>query len=101
MVNIGRNQECPCGSGLKYKKCCGKPAPKQFQFNLNQVVTCLVKEFGGEVNISLGLMQSIPPELRIVFKVVGDKLNVKLVKKTDEKSEPTILLPPERKLITP
>ena len=22
-VKIGRNQSCPCGSGLKYKKCCG------------------------------------------------------------------------------
>jgi len=22
---IGRNQPCPCGSGRKYKKCCGKP----------------------------------------------------------------------------
>lgn len=21
---IGRNQQCPCGSGKKYKKCCGK-----------------------------------------------------------------------------
>ncbi|MNC59100.1 hypothetical protein D3C75_1088860 [compost metagenome] len=21
---IGRNDPCPCGSGLKYKKCCGK-----------------------------------------------------------------------------
>ncbi|GAH81933.1 unnamed protein product, partial [marine sediment metagenome] len=21
---IGRNSPCPCGSGLKYKKCCGK-----------------------------------------------------------------------------
>jgi SEC-C motif domain protein len=20
----GRNQDCPCGSGLKYKRCCGK-----------------------------------------------------------------------------
>ena len=20
---IGRNEPCPCGSGLKYKKCCG------------------------------------------------------------------------------
>jgi len=20
---IGRNDPCPCGSGLKYKKCCG------------------------------------------------------------------------------
>lgn len=22
MAKIGRNQPCPCGSGLKYKKCC-------------------------------------------------------------------------------
>lgn len=20
---VGRNERCPCGSGLKYKKCCG------------------------------------------------------------------------------
>lgn len=24
-AKIGRNQPCPCGSGKKYKKCCGKP----------------------------------------------------------------------------
>lgn len=24
---IGRNDHCPCGSGLKYKKCCGKTDP--------------------------------------------------------------------------
>ena len=24
MPNIGRNDPCPCGSGKKYKKCCGK-----------------------------------------------------------------------------
>lgn len=23
---VGRNDPCPCGSGLKYKKCCGAPA---------------------------------------------------------------------------
>ncbi len=22
--NVGRNETCPCGSGKKYKKCCGK-----------------------------------------------------------------------------
>lgn len=25
---IGRNDPCPCGSGKKYKKCCGKETPK-------------------------------------------------------------------------
>lgn len=24
VTKIGRNEACPCGSGLKYKKCCGK-----------------------------------------------------------------------------
>lgn len=23
---VGRNDACPCGSGRKYKKCCGKSA---------------------------------------------------------------------------
>ena len=23
-LDVGRNDPCPCGSGLKYKKCCGK-----------------------------------------------------------------------------
>ena len=23
---VGRNDLCPCGSGKKYKKCCGDPA---------------------------------------------------------------------------
>jgi hypothetical protein len=22
-VKIGRNEDCPCGSGMKYKNCCG------------------------------------------------------------------------------
>lgn len=27
---VGRNDPCPCGSGLKYKKCClSKPAPEK------------------------------------------------------------------------
>ena len=25
-MKIGRNQPCPCGSGKKFKKCCGLPA---------------------------------------------------------------------------
>ena len=26
---ISRNEDCPCGSGLKYKHCCGKSGPKK------------------------------------------------------------------------
>lgn len=25
----GRNEPCPCGSGLKYKRCCGGPGRRQ------------------------------------------------------------------------
>ena len=24
-TKVGPNDPCPCGSGLKYKKCCGRP----------------------------------------------------------------------------
>jgi len=26
LPKVGRNEPCPCGSGKKYKKCCGKDA---------------------------------------------------------------------------
>ena len=26
-VKIGRNQPCPCESGQKYKRCCGRTSP--------------------------------------------------------------------------
>ena len=29
LIKIGRNEPCPCGSGLKYKKCCmNQTSPK-------------------------------------------------------------------------
>ncbi len=28
-TKISRNDDCPCGSGLKYKNCCGKSGPKK------------------------------------------------------------------------
>jgi uncharacterized protein YecA (UPF0149 family) len=27
-IEIGRNDPCPCGSGKKYKQCCGRPTVK-------------------------------------------------------------------------
>lgn len=31
MSKVGRNEPCPCGSGKKYKRCCGKSNVIQFQ----------------------------------------------------------------------
>jgi uncharacterized protein YecA (UPF0149 family) len=30
-INVGRNEPCPCGSGRKYKKCCGSNANPTLQ----------------------------------------------------------------------
>ncbi len=30
-LDVGRNEPCPCGSGKKFKKCCGAPASRQGQ----------------------------------------------------------------------
>ncbi len=35
-AQVGRNDPCPCGSGKKYKKCCGKE-PGMFQGKLPSV----------------------------------------------------------------
>jgi len=32
-IKIGRNSPCLCGSGLKYKKCCGQNSPSQSEGN--------------------------------------------------------------------
>jgi len=29
---VARNEPCPCGSGKKYKNCCGKSGPKKGAF---------------------------------------------------------------------
>jgi preprotein translocase subunit SecA len=29
---VARNDPCPCGSGKKYKQCCGKSGPKKGVF---------------------------------------------------------------------
>ena len=33
---IARSQPCPCGSGAKYKRCCGRNAPGLLQSELRQ-----------------------------------------------------------------
>ena len=35
---VSRNDPCPCGSGKKYKQCCGKSGPKKGVFAGNGAV---------------------------------------------------------------
>ncbi|MGB9790959.1 MAG: DUF1841 family protein [Thermacetogeniaceae bacterium] len=49
---VGRNDPCPCGSGLKFKKCCGK-APENFQ----------ISKMAGLLSLGTGAYIFGPPEL--------------------------------------
>ena len=39
-MNVGRNDPCSCGSGKKYKKCCGKVIPLVIETGLRACGTC-------------------------------------------------------------
>ncbi len=69
-VKLGRNDPCPCGSGLKYKKCChgkSKPAPndlkslyaKKYKIRLKQAADIQgIREAGRLVIDTLDLVES-------------------------------------------
>jgi len=69
-VKLGRNDPCPCGSGLKYKKCClgkSKPAPndlkslyaKKYKIRLKQASDIQgIREAGRLVIDTLDLVES-------------------------------------------
>jgi hypothetical protein len=35
MTKIGRNENCPCGSGKKYKRCCGSPEKREEETSMS------------------------------------------------------------------
>ena len=45
-MKIGRNQLCPCGSGIKYKKCClNKPKKNSKEFNIDNIKSMEQQDF--------------------------------------------------------
>ena len=46
MVKVSRNDPCPCGSGQKYKKCCGKKEIEQRSKERGKVIEQLSQERG-------------------------------------------------------
>lgn len=44
MAKIGRNQPCPCGSGKKYKRCCGDPLKEETVAAMPQQVQAIIRE---------------------------------------------------------
>ena len=51
MSKVGRNDPCPCGSGKKYKKCCGKTKTHTF--------SATVLKGANQANPLLNRLQSI------------------------------------------
>lgn len=96
MVEVERNSPCPCGSGKKYKKCCGSPVPAlPLKFMLPQLTACLLKHIGGAAEIDVSMIQSIPANLGMDIKQAGDKVIMKLVLK---ENKPELVIP-EKKII--
>lgn len=99
----GRNEPCPCGSGKKYKKCCGVP---KIQLHLPSICACLMKLLSDsaqldkpederklmEISIPVKMVQSIPPNIQLAIKQEGDQLIMKLVEKQTDKG-PELALP--------
>lgn len=50
MPTVGRNEPCPCGSGKKYKRCCGSPTKR------NEGVNTEKEASGSQTNFALSPM---------------------------------------------
>lgn len=63
---IGRNQTCPCGSGRKYKRCCGVTTPSPAETPLVYEVLEVEEDDGGELFLDdlLRLSNRVPQLLR-------------------------------------
>ena len=61
MEKAGRNDPCPCGSGKKYKKCCGKATPKK--------INATVLTGSSAANSIMGRLQNVTQS---TMKVVGE-----------------------------
>jgi hypothetical protein len=49
MAEIGRNAACPCGSGLKYKRCCAGREPGSSFFSRVALSLVAIMLIGGAV----------------------------------------------------
>lgn len=69
---VGRNDPCPCGSGLKFKKCCfGKPPKLKFK-------ATVIKARGvGDVNLEKRISESNDPDHLKEFKITNKDYTVK------------------------
>ena len=69
-IKPGRNEACPCGSGKKYKRCCGRdsfaaPPPKLLSLSEIGALVALVTLQGSASALIGPFQQAILPEDQI------------------------------------
>jgi putative DNA primase/helicase len=70
-ANVGRNGLCPCGSGLKFKKCCLKRTPRTGPFSRRRL------SLRSPRRGALGSLENVPQELRDSPHWMGHREEVK------------------------
>ncbi len=74
----GRNEPCNCGSGKKFKKCCGKPVSKDV--TLREMMKCLYLLLKGASEQNLALPKGpIPFSRKMLAEVPDDLVNEILI----------------------
>ena len=92
---IGRNEPCPCGSGLKFKHCCNKPAT--LRLAASQMVICLLRQLGGKADVELEEIAALNKDVRINIEQEGNTMHLSVVEKAQEQS---VIEIPEKRIIT-
>ncbi len=102
----GRNELCGCGSGKKFKKCCGQPVAKDV--TLGDLMKCfyLLLEGASQGNVAIP-KGPIPFSRKMLDEVPDDLINEILIADvpdflflTVKKKEKPLIIVPNKKLVT-
>ena len=76
-VKQGRNEKCQCGSGLKFKKCCGKTA--HTVLTVKDMLKCLYLLLNGAAVENLAIPKGPIPFSRQLLDKVPDDLTKEIL----------------------
>ncbi len=102
----GRNEICPCGSGKKYKKCCGRKAQMEQAMKVAtmlKLLFCLVKGLKGEsILITKRTVDALPDDWAASLQIEGIVIkNVEAYRISIKKEEKAKILTPNSRIILP
>ena len=93
---VGRNEQCDCGSGLKHKKCCGRPDKGLTQAGLLKAFQVLVKAADGLV-ISANEINMLPKDEVLAWHYDKDSDSFDFKSMVPEKR---LIVEPSKRIIT-